>query len=577
MDTFVHFKISIYPDCFSQQKAVLPLWSLVPAQYSLNMVMFAILSILSLLAATHSDVSQIGKKISETKRIVQSEFNTIVLYYQPELSYRSEAVLKSFLNNLINPVIIFNQEKVYHRFRNSRKISGLTPILFIETLHRDILYLSLTRERRIVVTVSKTFEEILRHRWTMNDVFVVHDGSNCSIYHYNRFTNTLQSWTDLQQDPLIAATNDLRGFRFSTQPIDPVNPHVMQFIASRLNGTIEISVVSAHAQLLVVNLKYQFKLYHDNGFVPIYLNRNKKASIHVPRLNKPLPSIYVLIDPFDKPSWITLLASVIGLSILRTFLSGKCHLRDFVRNTGLVLEMLTVGTEIHFHRELERILVGLFVLLSVILINAYESLIISYLLSPRFYPEWDTLQLLNESCCWDDAKMASQHNFAILDKCAEVNMRGIQQTNSKDFVQQAHDNSYCRIHDEWAKNVANQYPTFAVSSGLYRWSKAFVNERPYFMWMMGDPVIIEKVLSLTQIYCSEGALSKDFELEDRILHQENVLKPIVVNDLSLVWMIYFVGMVSTMVVFGLEIINVSTWLKKAKEILAKQFHGKNKK
>lgn len=74
-----------------------------------------------------------------------------------------------------------------------------------------------------------------------------------------------------------------------------------------------------------------------------------------------------------------------------------------------------------------------------------------------------------------------------------------------------------------------------MTSGLYRWSKKTVNEWPSI-------VIPTAVLALSRVYIAEGALFRVSEVEDYSRGQDNPSKLITVSELSLLWVIYAVGM-----------------------------------
>ncbi|EDS32900.1 conserved hypothetical protein [Culex quinquefasciatus] len=330
-------------------------------------------------------------------------------------------------------------------------------------------------DRRIIVTTRLTFKAIIDERKYLNGIYIVYDETESPIYHYNRYKKSLHKLDVLQNDPLLASTRDLAGMPFSTLEKHFIDYAFLELAAMRFNGSIELTRI---ASFYLVYLNYKYTVHYDYG------------------LNKPIPSIYVITDPLDISSWISLFSAVIGLSLIRTFISGMYTVRHILRDFVLVLECFTLGTKVLFHRNLEQLLFGLFLLLTVVLINAYQSMIISYLMSPRFYPELDTLELLNETCCWEPFRLAPSYNFKQLDKCSSITMFGYVENDNRLLIEQAYDNSYCVKIDEWQWMELNQNPLLAMTSGLYRWSNKIINEWPSVAWLMGDPVVAEKVSTL---------------------------------------------------------------------------------
>lgn len=188
-------------------------------------------------------------------------------------------------------------------------------------------------------------------------------------------------------------------------------------------------------------------------------------------------------------------------------------------------------------------------------------MIISYLMSPRFYPELDTLELLNETCCWEPFRLAPSYNFKQLDKCSSITMFGYVENDNRLLIEQAYDNSYCVKIDEWQWMELNQNPLLAMTSGLYRWSNKIINEWPSVAWLMGDPVVAEKVSTLGYVYFGEGSLSKGARVgidDSRILSQESTLKSTTLDELSLLWIVYAAGVISSVVAFLVEVMIFET-------------------
>ncbi|KAL1374564.1 hypothetical protein pipiens_001649 [Culex pipiens pipiens] len=259
----------------------------------------------------------------------------------------------------------------------------------------------------------------------------------------------------------------------------------------------------------------------------------------VPRLNKPIPSVHILTDPFDVPSWVMIVAVLTSLALLRTSLGNRKTIVEFLQNICDILGSFTIGSDVICCREMERWLNAVCILLSVVVINAYQSMIISYLLCPRFYPELDTLELMNESCCWDSDEQASlfQHYNACPDPYMYAMLYGDEETG----ISILHRMLFCSLLDSWTKEITDVNPPLAITSGKFRWSKQTLNEWPMMGWTAGDAVVTERILVLSAIFFAEGALDRFHS--PRASWQgdtsRNILgMPTNVGELSLVWGVY---------------------------------------
>lgn len=536
------------------------------------MTQFCSLLILSTLAVARSEFGVISERLLAAKQSVLPGREPLVIFRQKELTQLTEILLIRFLKDLSDSVTVYSRASRYARVHKSTMHS----ILFIDKVDPDICKILYTNNRRIIVTVIETFYDIPETCDKLNGIFMVYNAVKVPFFHYNHFTRTMHRWDNLQLDPLIAATNDLAGFSFNTESVNPVDLKFLIFLSTHLNGSIRMAL---DGDMYILNVPMQFTLYYMSAYVPMYMFQNDEVYVFVPRINKPIPLIYIITDPFDIPSWSLILASIFVLSIIRTFITKLHTSRDLMQNMTLVVGSFTVGSQVQYNHEVERLLFGLFLLLSVVLINAYQSLIISYLLSPRFYPELDTLQLINDSCCWDQSEYMSYYNLKRLDKCPEIDMYYNLDSEDLDLVRQAYAATFCTIVDKVQRMVIDHFPYLAKDSGMYRWSKQTINNWPLLAWTNGDPIVLERMLILSRIYYAENALNSIYgkafsELKEASL--ESTVKPTTVEDLSLVWMVYVVGLVFSILVFIFEINDLPSLARKTWKVLkAVQFlHGK---
>lgn len=142
----------------------------------------------------------------------------------------------------------------------------------------------------------------------------------------------------------------------------------------------------------------------------------------------------------------------------------------------------------------------------------------------------------------------SDYNFQRLDKCSD--------TSDLKSIRHAYDSCHCMMITEWIHNIYNIFQPLAITSGLYRWSKRTINDWPLLLWVLGDPMITERLLILSRVFFAEAALYKTFQTkaEERMsIIQTSLLKSTTFEDLSLVWIVYAVGVIFAIFICFLEI------------------------
>lgn len=300
------------------------------------MAQFVTIILLSWLAVAQSDVSVMSKRLLEVQRMVFPERKTPIIFHHPNLLSSTESVLVHFLKESSDPMLIIGRAEIFEDVHRPT----INSILFLDMMDADIKKVLATFNRRIIVTTRSTFKAIIDERKYLNGIFIVYDETECPIYHYNRYKKSLHKLDVLQNDPLLASTRDLAGMPFSTLEKHFIDYAFLELAAMRFNGSIELTRI---ASFYLVYLNYKYTVHYDYGYVPLYLHRNERVFVLVPRLNKPIPSIYVITDPLDISSWISLFSAVIGLSLIRTFISRMYTVRHILRNFVLVLECFTLG------------------------------------------------------------------------------------------------------------------------------------------------------------------------------------------------------------------------------------------
>uniref|UniRef100_A0A182F1C8 Ionotropic glutamate receptor C-terminal domain-containing protein n=1 Tax=Anopheles albimanus TaxID=7167 RepID=A0A182F1C8_ANOAL len=163
-------------------------------------------------------------------------------------------------------------------------------------------------------------------------------------------------------------------------------------IAHRHNGSFRMAVSLMECR------DYMYSPMYTNTFGRfLMLPETFQMCFLVPRSTR--KSIFsVLLDPFDLPSWMVLLATVCTMSIVLS-MAGESYRRYSVPLVVLELVMSVINGPTHkFDGRFEVRIIGLYMMMSIVLLSCYQSLVISFMAVARYYPELDTIDQLNETC-----------------------------------------------------------------------------------------------------------------------------------------------------------------------------------
>ncbi|XP_050072530.1 uncharacterized protein LOC126560618 [Anopheles maculipalpis] len=151
---------------------------------------------------------------------------------------------------------------------------------------------------------------------------------------------------------------------------------------------------------------YYSPMYEGEGqYVP--LPDKSELCFIVPK-SAPKSVFLVLLDPYDRFSWIAFGLTVIAISLVLFWLAESARYTSIML---IVLEMLMIVLHGPTHQlidRFERFVVGLFMLLSIVVLSGYQSLVISFMSSPRYNPQLDTFDAINDTCLFMyDVKLSS--------------------------------------------------------------------------------------------------------------------------------------------------------------------------
>lgn len=150
-----------------------------------------------------------------------------------------------------------------------------------------------------------------------------------------------------------------------------------------------------------------FKLYIGHNYVSpstptlhsIFSNEFDSLVILIPNAGQYKPYTN-LIHPFNMRFWIILIIVFLIYTLL-WFGLVNCLTRRSIEYRDLLLDTLRLQLNAPLHRSIQQIsekffVIG-FILYSFIILNSYQSVMISFLMSPRYKPNLNTLTAINES------------------------------------------------------------------------------------------------------------------------------------------------------------------------------------
>ncbi|KFB46543.1 hypothetical protein ZHAS_00014656 [Anopheles sinensis] len=215
------------------------------------------------------------------------------------------------------------------------------------------------------------------------------------IHHFMQPNYTLDSFEQFERD--------MQGYRIVFLSTDYMRDNtydraIGNTIAQRHNGSFELIMIPEKDQ----NIDYYYSIMHISSGDYITLPEVSELCFMVPRSG--LKSLFwVLIDPYDAFAWIAFGVTVFLVSLVLTCFGES--LRHY--SVGLVvLEILmsVVNGPTHkFVGPFESRIIGMFLLLCIVLISGYQSLVISFMSAPRYEPELDTVQQINDTCYFPHA------------------------------------------------------------------------------------------------------------------------------------------------------------------------------
>nr|NP_001345774.1 ionotropic receptor 117 precursor [Aedes aegypti] len=459
--------------------------------------------------------------------ICESDYAEYV-YYHANLSQPLSSILNQYLWRSSTSVTVFSEVSYYQEIVRPYESCSL---LFVE--HFPIANASGFRaiNRKRVVTSSAAYDHVhevfIKHN-IYDAVFFVVGQSQLVIRHYNRYRKQYSQWTTLKHNPFIEATRDLAGSLMAVKGYTSSDLMFIDFLVANMNATIgEVRGYKIGFAILYRIFDYG-SMYHQ-----MYMHQTKGIQALVPVLHEPKPMISILVDPFDVETWIVIGVTILATASLRLFYSRRYNVWEYLTSVREIVANSIESSPLLFYRQLERFNIGVLNLLNVVVMTAYNSLVISFLLNTRYFPELDTFDQVNKTCCWESSHAANVLKFHVSNNC-------LSSSNESYNSPRSHKDRYlCYFIDTIAELTVGEF--MAVNS--YRRSELVIQTEPVMAISNEDVGLIEWIRVYANVFYAENALYKSMEpFEGFATHPSNQDKPIAVGDLTLMWLAYFCGL-----------------------------------
>ncbi|XP_049277360.1 uncharacterized protein LOC125760858 [Anopheles funestus] len=341
----------------------------------------------------------------------------------------------------------------------------------------------------------------------------------------------------------------------------------------------------------------------DNIYSPMYLGKGQYIPLPdtselcfiVPKSAR--KSVFlVLIDPYDHFSWIAFGLTIIAISLVLFWFSKSSRHTNIIL---IVLEMLMIvlnGPTHQLDDRFERFVVGLFMLLSIVVISGYQSLVISFISSPRYDPQLDTFEAINDTCLfmYDPSLSSLGYHFKNTHYTYEVVESTETMWNVKWCALVAcSEAQYVMTHvgdvDKPGKIDPGSIPLYDEEQWkkmkhhlkYFRYSKARVQSMTAMYHVSDNSPVRHHLAFYTQAFI-EGHLqyypmlknskTKPSEILEETLESANV-EQMIMRDLLIAWLLYCLGMLLSLVSFIVE--KAALCMRKFKRIAIER-HTKRK-
>uniref|UniRef100_A0A182RW37 Ionotropic glutamate receptor C-terminal domain-containing protein n=1 Tax=Anopheles funestus TaxID=62324 RepID=A0A182RW37_ANOFN len=400
----------------------------------------------------------------------------------------------------------------------------------------------------------------------------------CISYLFAYNPHTLNgSWTIYQSADITWTLEEFSHFNQNMRGYD-ITYQMMDFMRdTTYDLEIGNTIARRHNATFTRAMGISLSKCIDFELTPVYIGESRyiplpdksELCVIVPK-SAPKSVFLVLIDPYDHFSWIAFGLTIIAISLVLFWFSKSSRHTNIIL---IVLEMLMIvlnGPTHQLDDRFERFVVGLFMLLSIVVISGYQSLVISFISSPRYDPQLDTFDAINDTCLFlYDAQMVNfGYNFKNFHHTREIfesietmwNMKwcGLVTCSEAQYVmthigavgrpREMNSSTVPLLNEEQWKHIIHMFTYF-------RYSKARAHSMMAMYNVAEDSPVHHNLAFYTQAFI-EGrleyfpVLKKSTPIPREIL--EDTVETISVRqtnleDLLIAWMLYCLGITLSMI------------------------------
>lgn len=352
-----------------------------------------------------------------------------------------------------------------------------------------------------------------------------------------------QTFHDTHQDLHDLQLLSLELWYFSTKE-DQLMQGFWKMLAHRHNFTY-IQPWSMERTMIVDTIRKEFTSLHRIMYEDCFL---------VPR-DRPRPLEFLLIDPFDLPTWACILTTfLIVLLVLGTFGRESFNLP----RTILELVQIMINSPHEQARSpVNHFIITVFTTGTFILSASYQSLLTAAISKPSYYPGLDNLAEINGTCnpMQIFSTFPPPYNF-------------LHESSSPWQLNYSWTCFYgdCFFLDTLYSSMCDGSETDFFSCDNYRKSRLKIVPFPLLSILVEPRRLLRELVQFYATSFAQGGLHHFVDDIDRvppISEDSSERKVLTVQDLDLVWTITMYGLILSGVVFVLEVVyfRVKRWCK----------------
>ncbi|EDS31025.1 conserved hypothetical protein [Culex quinquefasciatus] len=462
------------------------------------------------------------------------------------------AIASTLLRITPFPTVIITVPKAVRELSHSRSVCVVLlndpwPYLGFEmwdrTLTRTIVVTNLANMR----TVANAFSG---RQQIPRVIYLIYDDPETPFRYYQPYNRTFHYLRRIDSNPFDAAEQDLHGMLVSANLSASIDQYLLETVLDRVNATFTTDLDYTH--LMVPDLIEEFLEGFNDHINYVDMQRSNYYVLLVPK-SKRKPLFSVLYDPFDWFTWISFGGIVVLLGAILVLLSTNVSLANFSIQVKNLLSNALEGSPVHSERALGHLLIGCFMIGSLILVSCYQSLVISFLLSNRYYPELDTDELIYESCCFVEGIEKVAYNDLF-----RYRMCNITEVLDMDTIPDNSDFAELSAAHGLCSSMPHTVVITIEIPSCYRISKLTTHIFPQLAVVRYESPLYEQICKYSLEFATGGLINHyeathtNFTTKTAANTLSDSTNSIKTEDLKLVWITYPIGITISLITFAAE-------------------------